>query len=110
MAEIPTLTVPDVQPRPTPAGDQRVNTPPQAFGALSAGESLKGTGQALTQGADATLQYAKAFQDLNNKAAADIYLQINQLISNFAGTISFRADNNLTATMDSMILTADQNL
>lgn len=71
MAEIPTLTVPDVQPRATPAGPQRVATPEAAFGAASAGTALKQQGQAFQQGSEATLAYAKAFQDLNNKAAAD---------------------------------------
>ena len=46
----------------------------------------------------------------NSFASSDLSNQISVLIANFGGVIVFRADNNLTATMDSTILTADQNI
>lgn len=56
-----------------------------------------------------TLNQLKVYPACNNSEVSDLDLQIAQLIAKFANRISFRADNNTNATMDSILITADYN-
>lgn len=71
MADETGLTVPDARPSIGGAPTLQVRAPPEAFGAVAAGQSLKQAAQSVQQGSEAVFAYAKTFQDLNNKAASD---------------------------------------
>jgi hypothetical protein len=55
------------------------------------------------------LRILDKYPSCNNSNIGDLDLQMSELIAIFEGTIIFRMDNNVNATMDSL-LTVDQNL
>lgn len=91
MAQIPDLTVPEVQPRAQPAPELRPSVPAGAFGAEVAGASLEGLGKSLGEAGSTAYDYATKLQTLHNDVAAttnafDAASKVGQFYENWKNT------------------------
>lgn len=71
MAQVPTLSGPNVSASAQPMPTQQLNAPASAFGASVVGEGAQEVGAAAGHTSDELASYAQQFQAINNKQAAD---------------------------------------